>query len=81
MAKTTMNEYPVGDVNEIKPIREHWKGIKGWAYWSDALDGKFYKVDAIFLWLKTDFLRQLRLPAANPHLQKEKKTGGAIIWR
>lgn len=61
---------------KLNPLKEYWKGIKGWGNWRDALDGRFYKVNAIFWWLKADFLRQLRLPAANTRLEKQKKNGG-----
>lgn len=42
MAKTTMNKYSKGDVNEVKPIKGTLKGNKGWVNWSDALAGSFY---------------------------------------
>lgn len=39
----------------------------------DALDGSFFKGCVIFDRIKTDFLRQLRLPAAHTLLQRQKK--------
>lgn len=41
----------------------------------DALDGSFHKGCVIFDRIKTDFLRQLRLPAAYTLLQRQKKKG------
>lgn len=76
-----MNEYSKGDVNEVKPIKGTLKGNQGVGKLEWCFRWKILQSKCHFLMTKTDFLRQLRLPAANTRLRKQKKMGGAIILR
>lgn len=75
-----MNGHSKGWLNEANQLSDHWKWLGGWVNWCDASDGRLYKVYVILWWLKTDFLRQLRLPAASTRLQRQKKMGEQLFW-
>lgn len=60
---------------KCKPQQQTEKLNQGCVNLRDALDGSFSKGFVIFDRIKTDFLRQLRLPAAHTLCYRSRKKG------